>query len=149
MSGKDSINLSGNAINLSSIDSEFSTLELLKVGSFDSPTHGKFTITSDMLKEAKKNFDNNIHRLTDHDSKPQIPLNFSHDKGGKAGGWIRELELNDDATVLIGKLELTPSGREAVDNKEFAFASAEFSFKHYDPELKQEFNNEHFRRPFF
>jgi hypothetical protein len=138
---KQPINLRGNVINLSSVESDFSTLEILKVGSFDSPSHGKFTITKEMLEQTKKNFDSNTHRMADHDGSPQIPLNFSHDKGGKAAGWIKELELNDEGTILIGKLHLTPSGREAVDNKEFAFASAEFSFKHYDPELNQEFDN--------
>lgn len=140
MSSK-SINLSGVSINLSSLEGEFSTLEILKVGSFDSRTHGKFRITKETLSQAKKNFDNNIHRLTDTDKNPQIPLNFSHDKGGKAAGWIKELYLNSDGTILIGKLHLTPSGRESVDNKEFAFASAEFSFTYSDPELNQEFNN--------
>jgi hypothetical protein len=138
---KQPINLRGHAINLSTVEGDFSTLEILKVGSFDSSSHGKFTITKEMLEQTKKNFDNNTHRMADHDGSPQIPLNFSHNKGGKAAGWIKELELNDEGTILIGKLHLTPSGREAVDNKEFAFASAEFSFKHYDPELKQEFDN--------
>lgn len=128
------------SINLSD-GAEFATLELLKVGEFDSKSHGKFSITSEQLIQAKENFDKNVYRLTDQDGKPQLPLNFAHDKGREAAGWIKELELNDDNTILIGKITLTPVGREKVENKEFAFASAEFSFEHHDPELKRKFNN--------
>jgi hypothetical protein len=122
-------------------DNQLATLELLKVGSFDSRSHGKFTITKGMLREAKNNFDNNVHRLTDQDGNPMIPLNFSHEKDKEAAGWIKELELNDNDTVLIGKIDLTPIGREKVTNKEYAFASAEFSFLLNDPELNQDFKN--------
>jgi len=128
------------SINLSD-GAEFATLELLKVGEFDSESHGKFSITTEQLIQAKENFDKNVFRLTDQDGKPQLPLNFAHDKGREAAGWIKELELNDEKTVLIGKIKLTPVGREKVENKEFAFASAEFSFEHHDPELKRKTNN--------
>ena len=132
--------VSFSSINLSD-GAEFATLELLKVGEFDSDSHGKFSITTEQLIQAKENFDKNVFRLTDQDGKPQLPLNFAHDKGREAAGWIKELELNDDNTILIGKIKLTPIGREKVENKEFAFASAEFSFEHHDPELKRKTNN--------
>jgi hypothetical protein len=121
--------------------SELATLEILRVGSFDSPTHGKFSITKEMLKSVKDNFYSNIYRLADNEGRPQLPLNFAHDKGREAAGWIRELYLSEDEKTLIGKIEMTPTGKEKVINKEFAFASAEISFKHYDPELKRNFNN--------
>jgi len=121
-------------------EDKISTLEILKVGNFDSPTHGKFEITREMLIEAKKNFDSNVHRIADEEKRPMALLNFNHDKKG-AAGWIKELYLNEDNTVIIAKLELTPTGREKVMNKEYLFASAEFSYQFYDPELKQTFKN--------
>jgi len=120
--------------------SEYSTLEILKVGSFDSRTHGKFTITKQMLREAKKNFENNVHRIADHDNKPMAMLNFDHEQK-EAAGWIKALELNDNETILLAKLEFTPIGSEKITNKEYLFASAEFSPEFYDPELKQTFKN--------
>jgi hypothetical protein len=117
------------------------TLEILKVLKVKSGSHGNFSITKGMLVEIKENFYNNIHRLTDQDNKPMIPLNFSHDKGKEAAGWIKELEIDDTGTTLIGKIELTPIGREKVTNKEYAFASAELAFELDDPELNQTFKN--------
>lgn len=122
-------------------DQTLLSLDLLKVGEFKSKTHGHFRITKVMLQEAKDNFYKNIHRQTTQDGNPMIPLNFSHDKGREAAGWIKELELNDSGTVLIGTAELTPIGREKITNKEYAFTSAEFSFEMEDPELNQTFRN--------
>jgi len=134
------IRYSVNRIELSEVD-EFATLELLKVGEFEHPLVGKLIITKEILLEIKDNFDKNIHRLTDQDGRPMIPLNFSHEKGNKAAGWIKQLELNDEQNTLVGKIELTPIGREKVTNKEFAFASAEYNRDLRDPELKQNFKN--------
>lgn len=116
-------------------------VDLLKVGQFKSSTHGHFKITSLMLEEAVKNFYKNVHRQTTQDGKPMIPLNFSHDKGREAAGWIKELQLNASKTLLIGTVDLTPIGREKITNKEYVFTSAEFSFEMQDPELNQTFRN--------
>lgn len=132
--------ISSNPINLSD-GAEFATLELLRVGHWPESGHGNIKITTQNLIEFKENFDKNVFRLTDHDGKPQLPLNFGHNKGNEAAGWIKELELNDEKTVLIGKIKLTPIGREKVENKEFIFASAEFSFQFVDPELRIKVNN--------
>lgn len=122
-------------------DGKLATLEILKVGEWKSKSHGNFTITREMLEEAIVNFNNNIHRLTDEKGEPQIPLNFSHNEGDLAAGWIKKLELNESKTVLIAGIDLTPIGREKAENKEFIFSSSEFSFVYFDPELNQKFKN--------
>lgn len=132
--------VSSNPINFTD-GAEFATLELLRVGHWPESSHGDIKITTQNLIEFKENFDKNVFRLTDQNGKPQLPLNFGHNKGEEAAGWIKELELSDEKTVLIGKIKLTPIGREKVENKEFIFASAEFNFQFVDPELRTKVNN--------
>lgn len=121
-------------------EKKLATLEVLKVGDFDSPTHGKFKITQEMLSDAVQNFNKNVHRLKVKD-EIVAPLNFSHNQSGEAAGWIKELYLSDDKTTLIAKILLTEEGKKKAKTGGFLFASAEFSFLFYDPELKQNFKN--------
>lgn len=120
---------------------KLATLEILKTIKVEKSTHGSFTITSDDLEQIINNFNDNIYGIVDEEGKPQLPLNFSHEKEKIAAGWIKELILSDDKQTLIAKVELTKIGRERAENKEFIYASAELFFEFFDPETKETTKN--------
>ena len=117
------------------------TLEVLKVVDIKKSTHGTFSISTDDLKDIVKNFEANVYGLADEEGRPQLPLNFSHEKQKIAAGWIKELSLSEDEQTLIAKVELTKIGRERAENKEYIYPSAELFFEYFDPESQKKTKN--------
>ena len=136
-----SINFSSDKVISVELSDDVIVIELARTGYWKSNTHGEVRLTQETFKQAVENFNNNICRLADRDGKPQLPLNFAHDKGREAAGWIKALQLTENDTVLSGVVELTPIGKEKLINKEFSYPSIEFSYKWTDSELDKTFDN--------
>lgn len=102
-------------------------IQVLKTGTFSDPRYGKFEITSKMLSEMIENFKKGIRGV--------IPaLDFGHDSEGRAAGWIKNLFLSDDGTKLFADVELSGSGKQAIESKDYGYISAEFQTKYKDNE---------------
>lgn len=91
---------------------------------------GEFDLTVDVLKQMVKNFKNRA-RGTD------IPVNYSHDSGGKAAGWMKEVYI--DGEKLMAKVEWTSQARLSIDQKEYRYISAEFNENYKCPETDKKY----------
>jgi hypothetical protein len=78
----------------------------------------------------KANFDGNARRL----DKGEIPLDYGHEDGGKAAGWIEKVELEDDNKSLWVDINYTPEAEKAVLEREWRFISADIDFDYEDNE---------------
>jgi hypothetical protein len=78
----------------------------------------------------KANFDGNAGRL----DKGEIPLDYGHEDGGKAAGWIEKVELEDDNKSLWVDINYTPEAEKAVLEREWRFISADIDFDYEDNE---------------
>lgn len=109
-------------------------IQVLKVGTFTDPRYGKFEITSKMLAEMVVNFEKGIRGV--------IPaLDFGHDSEGRAAGWIKKLFLSEDGTKLFADVELSGSGKQAIESKDYGYISAEFQTKYQDNETNKSHGN--------
>lgn len=61
-------------------------------------------------------------------------LDFGHDSEGKAAGWIKNLFLSEDGSKLFADVELSGSGKQAIESKDYGYISAEFVTKYKDNE---------------
>lgn len=107
-------------------------VQLLRTGTFKHPMapNGAFTITPETLLKMKANFDANARRL----DKGEIPLDYGHNDGGKAAGWIEKVELEDDNKSLWVDINYTPEAEKAVIEREWRFISADIDFDYEDNE---------------
>lgn len=105
-------------------------IQLFRVGSFSHPEYGSFDITAKLLEELKKNFDSKIRGI-------DLAIDYKHDNHDIAAGWIKELELADDA--LYAKVDWTPKGKQVISDKEFRYISPEFTFDYQDNESLKKF----------
>jgi len=110
----------------------YEQVQLLKTGSFLHPLApgGQFDITSDTLRSMVHNFSENVRRL----AGGHLAVDYSHESGGKASGWIQRIELREDDTQLWIYVEWTPNARQKIEEKEFRFISADVDFNYVDNE---------------
>lgn len=80
---------------------------------------GEFVIDEKVLSEMVANFDAGI-------SGQKVPVNYNHYSNEKAAGWITRLYLSDDKKKLLGDIEWTPAGAQAIRDKEYQYYSSEF-----------------------
>lgn len=113
-------------------------IHLLSVGHWHTPWHGAFEHTSQDLAEMVEHFDGSIGLLLNKETnKPEAPVNYGHERGGKASGWITELYLDNDGTELWGKTTWTAEGQRALKEGEYKYISPEWhprDFPWEDPE---------------
>ncbi len=118
---------------------ELSKIQIVRTGIWNHPLYGRFEITKEDLSEMKQNFDDNAHRQTDDQGKPEVPLNYSHERGNIAGGWIKELILEDNGDKLFALTKFTPKGKQVVLDEEFKGISPEISRNFEDSETGKTF----------
>lgn len=116
------------------------TINLLKAGSWNTPWHGDFELTSTDLDEMVANFTEGVG-LVDEDSI-QAPVNYGHIMGDKAAAWIKRLYVQavNGTAGLFADVEWTPAAAQAIKDGEWKYISPEFNprgFPWEDPE--QEF----------
>jgi phage I-like protein len=107
-------------------------VQLLRVGTFKHPKapSGAFSITEDMLRRMKTNFENNVRRL----DKGEIPVDYGHNSEGKAAGWINKISLEENDKSLWVDINYTAEAEQAIVNREWRFISADIDFEYKDNE---------------
>jgi hypothetical protein len=105
-------------------------IELLKVGMWDTPTHGMFMVTPEDLNQYKENFDNGVAQAGDSG----ILIDYDHESklgdDSKAAGWIKGLSIGNDAngipTLYADPVEWTGLGKRDLLEKNYKCISPEF-----------------------
>ncbi len=106
-------------------------VELIRKGKFDHAFFGRFDITEDVLRQFKLNFDRRARRV-------DIAIDYFHDSGAEAAGWIKEVDLRENDTELWVRVEWTEKAKEKILGKEIRYISAEFDLDYVDSETGQE-----------
>lgn len=115
---------------LSDGDSASSWIQVAVVGEYESSAYGKFSITSDDLRQMLSNFSSGkfpeppTEICLDYDHLSLKPKNPGD---GKAAGWFKELQLRANDSELWARVEWTPGGAEAVKAGEYRYVSPTFS----------------------
>ena len=105
---------------------EIGVVQLLRTGNFDYAGR-KLAITAGMLREMKLNFDSDVRR-------GKLAVDYFHESGGKAAGWITGIELRDNDQSLWIKVDWTENAKTMILGKELKYLSAEFSMGYKDNE---------------
>ena len=100
-----------------------SEIQVLPLGTWNTKSYGKISVTKDHITEIISNFTANVRRA--------VPIDVDHDKG-KAAGWINSLIEKLDG--LYANVEWTKYGEKLLKNKEYRLFSPEWSFNYHDPE---------------
>lgn len=109
-------------------------IQILRVGKFNHPTYGFFEITSQVLAEMKKNFEDRVRGI-------DLALDYFHESDRDASGWITGLVLKEDNTQLWAQVRWTPNAEKKLSHRELRYFSPDFTFKWQDPESGKTFNN--------
>ena len=105
-------------------------MQILRVGTFQDPRYGKFSITKKMLGEMVQNFESGVRGV--------VPaLDYKHESEGISAGWFKHLYL--DGNELWAEIEMTPRGEKVLSDKEFGYVSADFDTEYRDNETGKNF----------
>lgn len=99
--------------------------QLMPIGSWNHPL-GRIDVTPERARSFAAQFKKNttgqkLPILWIHSDK----VNVSNPRYGQAAGWIDDVRADDKLGVLVD-IKFTPEGERAVNNKEFAYLSAEY-----------------------
>ncbi len=111
-----------------------SELQVLRTGSFNHPTYGKFDITTAVLAEMKANFDVNVRGV-------DMAFDYFHDSDKEAAAWVKDLTLKDGGNELWATVSWTPKATQKLSDREIRYFSPDFAFQWTDPETLTTFNN--------
>ena len=100
-------------------------IHLLRTGVFNTSKYGRLEITADDLKEMVTNFEAGHGRPGPAGKKGGLPVNFAHDKAGKAAAWINKVEADAEGN-LWGIVEWTGAGKSEVEAGNWRYISSEF-----------------------
>lgn len=110
-------------------------IQVLRVGDFNHPDYGKFSITPRTLSEMVKNFENNIRGI-------DLSFDYYHDSGKDASAWVGKLELRAQGSELWATgVEWTPAAVKKLSDRELRYFSPDFAFVWKDPESGATFSN--------
>ena len=98
-------------------------IPLHRVGEYDDPRYGHFTMDKEKMLNAVANFYSCANRA-EAPVDAQIPVDTRH-SGDGACGWISAMTIH--GPYLLGMPEWTPKGEEIVKNKLFRFVSPLYS----------------------
>lgn len=102
-------------------------IQIMRTGTWQHSLYGEVKVTREMLKEVKKNFDDNVRGV-------QIAVDENHEDNHAALAWHEELffeEGNEDA--LFARATLTQAGADK---------SNDGAYKYYSPEIAFQWTNE-------
>ena len=95
-------------------------IQVIREGEFNHFMYGDFSVTSEKIDIMISNFKKK--------TRTSVAVDYGHDAGGAAAGWIQKLESRGEGKAeLWAKIKWTPKGKEAVENQEYRFVSADFS----------------------
>jgi len=105
-------------------------VELLKAGRYEYEgffSRSLLTIDKTLFDSLKKNFDASIR-------KTKLAVDYGHDNGGPAAGWVEGVELAEDGSAFFILVDWTPEGKRALADREYCYISAEFHQNYRDNE---------------
>ncbi len=109
-------------------------IQILRVGTFNHPVYGKFTIDTATLAEMKANFDANVRGV-------DVAVDYYHESDQDAAGWFTALELREMGQSLWGLVDWTPTAETKLGERALRYFSPDFAFKWTDPEKGVTYNN--------
>ena len=119
---------------ISSLDGKTtSDIEILKVGKWQHPIYGEFEITSERLKRFMQNFEANLRK--------GLPIDREHKSDDGAVGWINNLYLTANDTILMGTIDWTPEGIQDLKSKKYRYFSPEFADEYQDSATGQDYKD--------
>lgn len=101
---------------------------LLRHGTYKHKTAGRLEFNDQVFKKMIENFDNDVlgnEVSIDNRHKPELGAN----------GWFKKVFIDKDG-FLCAEAEPTPPGKEAIENKQYRYASIEFHRDWESPELR-------------
>ena len=112
---------------LGSVDSQnkTSSIEILKVGSWDHPVYGEIDITFDRLERFRDNFENKVRKA--------VAIDIEHKSDEGAVGWVKRLFISDEGVSLMAEVEWTDEGVQLLGKKKYRFFSPEFNDEYENP----------------
>lgn len=104
---------------------EMGRIQILREGEFEHNYYGKMKFDETVFATMIKNFKKNVRGI-------EIAVNYSHNSGGEAAGWIKSLEYKEGG--LFADVEWTDEGQDKISKNKFKYISAEFDEDYKDPE---------------
>ena len=132
--GKDNKRL-GEIILKEKDDGEFECpekIQVMRAGEYRHAWYGKMSFTPEMFQSFKKNFDSKARGI-------DIAVDFGHDSGGPAAGWVKNIELENADSQLWFEVDWTPSGKKALEDKDYRYLSADFMEEYEDAETEKQY----------
>lgn len=119
-------------INLSEIkfedgEKDITRVQLLRAGKYKYWDDSTLEITTDMLRNMKKNFDSNVLKV-------DCAIDYFHNSFAEAAGWIKAVVLENSDTELWIDVEWTDAAREKILSREVRYLSADFNMNYKDNE---------------
>lgn len=93
--------------------------QVLRVGEFYDKRYGKFSITEQMLRELKENFDNRVLEI-------DVALDTNHEPEMGAKAWVDRLEIREGGLWATFK-DFTAEAQKYFKEKIFKYFSVEFA----------------------
>ncbi len=113
------------------IDSGESTEQVLETGAFlKDGIH--FKVDTEQMQSFVQNFKDRVLGT-------DPPVNFGHERGGEASGWIKDLFLDPTKTKLFAIIKWTASGLVALKGLTWRYVSAEFTNRFVDGSTGKQF----------
>lgn len=104
---------------------KMSTIQMLKMGTFEHPMWGRLEFNTKVFGSFIKNFNSGI-------PQNELALDFKHMSENGAAAWIKKVFSKSGG--LFFEVEWTPKGQQSVEDKEFKFTSVEYVEQYKDRE---------------
>lgn len=108
-------------------------IQIMRVGKWNHPAYGEFSITAETLKEVKANYDANVRGI-------KLAVDENHEPNHKALAWYTELYQVTEED-LFAKLELTQKGADLLNEGAYRYFSPEIVFYKTDEETGKPITN--------
>lgn len=109
-----------------------SWLQAFPIGEYKHPLYGKITMT---VEKAKAFAQNVIHKVRGID----IAIDYGHDSGGEAAGWVTSAEARGDGLWLF--VEWTQEAAAKIRGGQFRYFSPEYVDKWTHPKTGEKFTD--------
>jgi len=100
-------------------------IEIAKVVKGFHPAYGEVELTKNDLRAFALNFQEKVAGV-------DIAIDYDHD-ANVAAGWIKDVFLSMDGTILYGEVRWTPKGALALSDREYRYFSPEFNRDYVHP----------------
>ena len=103
-----------------------STIEIMRVGNWNHPLYGEFSIDMERLDRFAQNFNDGVRKA--------IAIDIEHRSDEGAVGWVRNVFVADKEgiNVLMAEVEWTDEGVDLIKKKKYRFFSPEFADEYED-----------------